>query len=575
MSSDASTSTTPLNSGLQSFRLIPWVNEIHWKWSAARMGWSFESRLRAMALSVLVTVIGYFAWRRTGGYWGYAIFLGSAATILFIAIRVAGFRTLGRIRRPVQSLRSLYVVIAALGLAVVRLMWQGNPAVAFFSVLLMGMLGIVLHGKSLAIITSATHWIIATVDGFFSWLKLYDLLSLFSAAMRRWSWLAWIIPIGVISLFLVPLLLAHPDVVEWLDRQLSQAANYLFRWIVDWDLLDTAILIGIAAMSLGLLLPSWVVNLELDRRVDEPIRPCNSLTFLIFRNTLIGVIAVFVMFLGYEFSTLWFHEFPENFYYSGYAHQGAAWLTIALAMSTLTLCVMFSKSAHRHPRIKTLQRLAMLWSICNFFMVIAVYYRLSIYVNFNGLTRMRIVGYIGVTCVLAGFILVLYRVYCEKGWVWLIQGQLWACAVSIFALSILPMDWISHAWNVSRIAKGQLAPSVQFAAHDVSDEGLLRLLPLVDSEEPLLRQGIRALLAQRIADPSNLSRWTRRIPEPISHDLGTDEPAPLTWATFQGSTYKLNRQLRSIQDKLRPHLESTGERITDWRAFHQWAMQWY
>ena len=52
------------------------------------------------------------------------------------------------------------------------------------------------------------------------------------------------------------------------------------------------------------------------------------------RNTLIALIGLFVVYLVFEFQTLWFREFPDGFYYAGYAHYGAAWLTLALALAS-------------------------------------------------------------------------------------------------------------------------------------------------------------------------------------------------------------------------------------------------
>ena len=58
------------------------------------------------------------------------------------------------------------------------------------------------------------------------------------------------------------------------------------------------------------------------------------------RNTLACVIGLFAVYLAFEFATLWFREFPKGFYYSGYAHQGAAWLTAALALGMRPLQVL-------------------------------------------------------------------------------------------------------------------------------------------------------------------------------------------------------------------------------------------
>ena len=69
------------------------------------------------------------------------------------------------------------------------------------------------------------------------------------------------------------------------------------------------------------------------------------------RNTLIAVIVLFAVYLIFEFSTLWFREFPEGFYYSGYAHQGAAWLTVALALATGVLSAVFRTKVVQDARL--------------------------------------------------------------------------------------------------------------------------------------------------------------------------------------------------------------------------------
>ena len=52
-----------------------------------------------------------------------------------------------------------------------------------------------------------------------------------------------------------------------------------------------------------------------------------------YRNTLLTVIGLFAVYLVFEFQSLWFREFPKGFHFSGYAHEGAAWLTFALGLA--------------------------------------------------------------------------------------------------------------------------------------------------------------------------------------------------------------------------------------------------
>jgi hypothetical protein len=102
-----------------------------------------------------------------------------------------------------------------------------------------------------------------------------------------------------------------------------------------------------------------------------------------FRNTLLAVIVLFAVYLVFEFATLWFREFPKGFYYGGYAHRGAAWLTLALAVGTLILSAVFRGDMYRDKRIRFLRKLAGFWSVENILLAAAVYNRLEIYVRFN------------------------------------------------------------------------------------------------------------------------------------------------------------------------------------------------
>jgi Domain of unknown function (DUF4173) len=285
-------------------------------------------------------------------------------------------------------------------------------------------------------------------------------------------------------------------------------------------------------------------------------------------NSLVTVVVVFILFLALEFSSLWFRSFPAGFDYSGYAHQGAAWLTVALAMATLTLTFIFSSAIHTHVELFKLQRLAKLWMLCNLFLVIAVYYRLAIYVNFNGLTRLRIVGFVGVTCVVAGFGLVLYRVMKGQSWPWLIHRQLWAFLISLFVLANFPLDWVAQAWNVRQIEKGNLASLVHFGEQPISDEGLLCLVELVKSSSSEVRDPILGLFAKRYAGFSQKRSNHQSSQQPT-------DPREATWNEFQGSTFLLEKKLDKVLEEVAADILSQSRIDPNSRSFRRWAWPWY
>ena len=176
------------------------------------------------------------------------------------------------------------------------------------------------------------------------------------------------------------------------------------------------------------------------------------------RNTLVTVIGLFAIYLVFEFKTLWWRVFPPGFHYSGYAHQGAAWLTVALALATLILSLALRGSILLDPRLRMLRRWAWIWSLENVLLAIAVYHRLYIYIGFNGMTRMRVVGIFGISAVLIGFLLVLWKIARNRGFLWLLRRHLWTVAIAVYLYSVIPVDVFVVQYNVRRILAGDPAP---------------------------------------------------------------------------------------------------------------------
>src|SRR5262249_52116238 len=125
--------------------------------------------------------------------------------------------------------------------------------------------------------------------------------------------------------------------------------------------------------------------------------------------------------------------------------------------------------------------------------------RLYIYIGFNGLTRMRIVGIFGIATVVAGLMLVVRKIRHREDFGWLIRRQLFACATAAYLYAVMPIDAMWVGYDVRRIMAGDPAPSVELAVHEIGPEGLLALAPLLDCDNHIIREGIRAMLAERRA----------------------------------------------------------------------------
>ncbi len=345
---------------------------------------------------------------------------------------------------------------------------------------------------------------------------------------------------------------ANPDVYRWIDEQVRLSLDSVGRWLQDMDPFQVVFWIVSAWIAMGLCYPAaeylWHSQPAAGGQSFAP-----SDNYVAVRNTLISVVLLFAVYLVFEFATLWFREFPKGFYYAGYAHEGAFWLTVALALSTLVLSFAFTGTVVRDERVAGLKRWAWIWSLENFLLGMAVFHRLFIYIDFNGMTRMRVIGLLGTLAVIIGFALVVYKISRGRGFLWLIRHQLWTVAVVSVLYTILPVDYLVHRYNAVQILAGNPAPSTQIPTHETSAEGLIPLVSLLESSDENIRSGIAATLAD----------W-----------LIKNQPAQ-DWRDNQWAHQYLREKLAGHLPQLKPYLDSKIHRETTMTSFYNYAYQWY
>ncbi len=517
---------------------------------------------RSIASALAMMIGAYCLWAQDFGSTGFAIFLIASAVLVVWNLSIARSDSSRNAFNWRFSLLSLGLLLGCL-----RLIWQPNPLACLAAILFW--LAIALASQSrrsnswqLIVFPFRSAWngVVRWVNS--PWERLFNGMS-----KNRLAWLSWGVPLFAGILFLIPLIQAHPEMASNLVHRIRQLVDAIWDYAKQMNPITALFVTLVGVLSLGVLLPRFGA-VDGSGATYPPFKTdavCSSIAYFASRNTLIVVSCIFVWFLAIEIKSTWFREFPEGFIYSTYAHQGAAWLTVALAMSTVAMSILFRPEMHQYPRIGTLQRLAWFWSLCNVLLVIAVFYRLLIYVQFNGMTRMRIVGFVGVACVFAGFIIVNSRIVGQRSIASILHKQCWALVWSVYLLALLPMDTISHVWNCSRIRSGHLAPAVQLAVQPISDEGLLCILPLIASEETEIRDGVTALLAQRYALINIQSS------EPTTQNA---EPS-IRWTQFQGSRFLLEERLNGLAEHLQPFLESPQKRQAAISSFRDWTKRWY
>ncbi|MFV0445068.1 MAG: DUF4153 domain-containing protein, partial [Planctomycetaceae bacterium] len=505
---------------------------------------------RELAVIALLVLLFDLVVYRGQGYSGYAVGFVLTPILLW-----AGAPRRGLVL-PGLVIGVLLAVLAA------RMAWLGSVPQLLFGLLLVAALSRTLAGRTPYVLDTIFAGCLVGLSATY---RLPDYAQRRSSgrSLPRAGWLKVLMPAVVVLMFGVVFIQANPDLKTTIDEILRSGWDWITALLGDLfpSLPRLLCWLAVAWLSIGLLRPialpralGWLGPV-VDGRTT--VAEDDNATVLIpaFCNTLLAVNLLFAVYLVFEFQTLWFREFPTGFYFAGYAHQGAAWLTVALAMATLLLSAIFRGRVLGDARLGRLKRLAWVWSGLNLLLAVAVYHRLSIYIDFNGMTRMRTVGLVGVTTVLVGFVLVVWKIARNRGFLWLIERQLWALVMGLYLLTVLPIDALIQQYNVRRILSGDPAPVVQITEHEVDAGGLAALEPLLKVNDVVIQRGIAARLFQAHEQlsytPLDQQHWTAR----------------------QGAERRLLDQLAVELPRL---TALAGEdRDARWQSLRDYAFQWY
>ena len=385
--------------------------------------------------------------------------------------------------------------------------------------------------------------------------------------LKHTSAMTVLMPLAAFGLFGSLFVLANPDLVASLSHRFHRWVVLLNDWLSVFSFLEVAFWVGTAWFVVGLLRPTPAESLESSppgNREPQVAAASSAPLYLAYRNTLLTVIGLFAAYLIFEFQSLWFREFPKGFHYSGYAHEGAAWLTFALGLATVMLSLIFRGDVLRDDRLANLKRLAWIWSALNLLLAVAVYHRLCIYTRFNGMTRMRMVAFFGMTTVVVGFGLAVWKIARQRDFVWLFRADLLALAAAVYLFALTPVDLLVMRYNVARILAGDSAPSVQISVHPIDAEGLRELRPLMDCGDEIVREGIKALLARRESEMAAEDQRTGNL---------YSKWEQLTAVQFANEA--LLHELNDDRDHFKPYGGDPIRQQNAWELFQKYAYQWY
>jgi hypothetical protein len=509
---------------------------------------SYREILAVLALVVVSDLTLY----RGQGFAGYGAFFLAAPLLLLFGAPRARFG------------KGSFLVGLMLVLLAAKLAWNGSMLAVASGFALVVAFAMVLAGLCpyvLETVVYASQTILAGYEGLRQYRRSSTRLN---PAITRSAWLNYGLPVAAFVAFGLLFIVANPDLLRSFGETFERVLNSLRDWILEFspEWQEMLFWVAVSWIAVGMLRPVVTRSL-LGERASLPAMPAGAepvraLFYVPFRNTLVTVIVLFAVYLGFEFKTLWFRVFPPGFYYSGYAHEGAAWLTVALALATLVLSLIFRGSVLGDPRLPRLRRMAWVWSLENLLLAAAVYHRLLIYIGFNGMTWMRTVGFFGMSCVVAGFLLVVWKIVRNRDFVWLVRHHLWALALAVYLFALTPVDALVHRYNVRRILRGDPAPSVQISVHPIDLAAVPVLLPLADCRDPIIREGVRAMLADRLDEAEARAR----------------EHQTKGWTAWQLSDRYVLDRLRAESGKWAEY-QDRAKREAALERFHEYAYKWF
>lgn len=509
---------------------------------------------REIVAVLLIVVLCDVTIYRGHGFAGYGLLFALGPLLLLFGAP--------KIHRP----RTLAVLFVLLLLVAAKAVWCGSIGlvaagfglVLAFAVTLSGMVPYVVDCLAYLV-----HLPIACVVGVVHYCQHWPKTRTGNPVL----WLAVLFPVVAVLVFGWLFVRANVELFEWLGAQIS----YWFTQLVDWirkfgpTAPEIAFWLIAGGATVGLLRPlfrtsrlSLLTAYAEERKAPAGEAKPNALYWPYF-NTLLAVVVLFAVYLVYEFATMWFRDDPVHGRYSDYAHEGAFWLTVALALATLLLSGIFRGRTLVDPRVGRLRLLAWIWSVENLVLAVCVYHRMWIYIEYNGMTRMRTVALFGITLVLVGFVLVVAKILYQRGFVWLIRWQLIAMALTVVLYTLTPVDWLVHGYNARRIQAGDPKPSVQIAYHPIDSQGYLTLLPALESDDPLIREGVAAKLAAKYLE--------------LGKTL--DRRRALGWTSYQRADRLLYDFLTSHEASFAAYLGDRWQRQAAIDAFYEHSMQWF
>jgi hypothetical protein len=314
--------------------------------------------------------------------------------------------------------------------------------------------------------------------------------------------------IAVVSVFAGVLCLANPalaDLIQTAARQILVLLPTPLRLVL-W------LLFGVVALLL--LRPSLRAPFPWTEKIAADT-PSNATEASFATNTLAGLNLLFLVHNVTEAKQIALFVPPVGMSTQRYAHEGAIWLTVALMMLNLAIGLLFRSGLAVATEARTARKLAYGTLAQAFVLAGFTFARMWMHVRYSGLSDLHIVGFLGASLVVFGLATVVYKLVRQKSFAFLFRRQSEALLLTTVLYAALPTHTIAAAYNVNALMRGARGPLVQLSVEHV-EETAAAYIPLLQHEDPIVRDGVQALLidakaglAQRAAQQQqHLARWS-------------------------------------------------------------------
>jgi len=250
--------------------------------------------------------------------------------------------------------------------------------------------------------------------------------------------LGWALPLGLGLVFTALLVDANPMLSGWIDQ--VQTPHVDVVRVIFWS-------------GLALILWPCLRVMRMRARLNNPLSAPRSRALPSLFNqasvtrSLVLFNAIFALQTGLDVTYLYSgFALPDGMTYAEYAHRGAYPL-----VATALLAGLFALIARRFAQDAPLVRwLLLAWVVQNVLLVISSIYRLELYVEVYGLTRLRIAAFIWMGLVAAGLMLTLWQVWHMRPAQWLLSRAAVLGMAVLYGASFVDVDRMIAQYNTTQ-----------------------------------------------------------------------------------------------------------------------------